>query len=102
MKTIYIAGPVTGDPDYRKKFFAAETYLAAKGWIVLNPAHLPSGMEPEKYLPICLAMVEAADAVILLNSFTKSDGAMVEYRYAEYQKKELFGNLEHVPILKEV
>ena len=31
MKRIYISGPITGTPNYRKKFDAAEVDLATKG-----------------------------------------------------------------------
>ena len=100
-KVIYIAGPIKGVSDYREKFFAAEQYLTCKGWMVLNPAYLPDSMEPEQYMPICIAMLEQADAVLLMQGFTRSGGAMLEYKYAEYQNKTLYGNLESVPVLKE-
>ena len=99
-KVIYISGPITGDPDYLKKFFAAEQYLTCKNWTVLNPAYLPGNMDPKKYMPICMAMLEAADAILLLHGFTHSDGSMLEYKYAEYQGKEMFGSLEAVPVLE--
>lgn len=98
---IYIAGPVTGDPDYRDKFNAAECYLIVKGWRVLNPAVLPDDLDPDDYLPICMAMLDRADAVVLLRGFAHSEGAKIEYMYSEYQKKEVYGALEAVPVWKE-
>lgn len=35
---IYIAGKITGDPDYRAKFADAQRQIEAQGHIVLNPA----------------------------------------------------------------
>lgn len=98
MKSIYIAGPMSGKPDYgRRDFCAAESYLSAKGWIVVNPACLPIGLAPGAYMPICLAMVQAADAVVLLNGWGKSHGAWLEAEYAKTQGKTLIYGLEEVP-----
>lgn len=43
---IYIAGKITGEPNYKEKFDIAATSLEAQGHIVLNPAELPEGMLP--------------------------------------------------------
>lgn len=89
--TFYIAGKMSGLPDLgRAKFNAAARFLRSKGHIVLNPAELPDGMPREKYLPICLAMVSAADAVLALSDWEYSEGAKVEVRFARYQGKQLF------------
>lgn len=53
---IYIAGKITGDPDYRAKFADAQRQIEAQGHIVLNPATLPEGMEPmdtDKHISEC-------------------------------------------------
>ncbi|EGO2557451.1 DUF4406 domain-containing protein [Escherichia coli] len=42
---IYIAGPMTGYPDYNRAAFNAKaSELMAEGHIVLNPAVLPGGL----------------------------------------------------------
>lgn len=88
---IYIAGKMTGLPDLgREKFNAAEKDLRELGYIVLNPACLPVGLPSEGYLPICLAMLEQADGIYLLNNWTDSPGARLEKAYAEYQGKAIF------------
>ena len=101
MKTIYIAGPMKGDPDYRTKFNAAESYLSLKGWTVLNPACLPEGLRPGSYMPICLAMVEAADALVIFRDVNEYSGAQLEKAYAAYQKKPVYIGLESVPVLQD-
>ena len=75
--------------NYRERFDAAER--AAKGfdWVVLNPATLPKGLPNEQYLPICLRMIDAADAVLLLDGWEQSKGATIEKMYAEYQGKRI-------------
>ena len=86
---IYIAGPIKGHADYIERFCAAQLDLEARGWIVLNPADLPAGMPAERYMPICLAMLQQADAVYMLQGWEGSDGAGIEYLLAEYQGKEV-------------
>ena len=97
---IYIAGPMALDPKYHDKFAAAESYLIMKGWTVLNPAWLPKGMRPHSYMPICLAMVKEADAIVGLAGWENSHGASIEIKYARYQGKQVFENIESVPVLQ--
>lgn len=101
MKAIYIAGPMNGDPNYETKFNAAESYCSWKGWIVLNPASLPKGLRPTAYMPICLSMVDAADAIVLLDGWQNSQGARIESEYAGYHGKMICHGLENVPILED-
>lgn len=46
-KTVYLAGKITGDPFYRSKFYEAQKKLEEGGFIVVNPALLPSERFPE-------------------------------------------------------
>jgi hypothetical protein len=89
-KAVYIAGSIANCKGYKTKFRAAEKELKRRGFIVLNPAKLPQGLRPEAYMPICLAMVEAADILCLIgDDWHKSRGAMTELRFAEYQNKQV-------------
>lgn len=90
-KVIYIAGPMTGLPELnRPAFMEAEKALTEAGFVVLNPAWLPVGLPPEKYMPICLAMLDAAEAVYLLKGWGISHGTLIERSYALYQGKAVF------------
>lgn len=84
---IYIAGKITGDPEYRKKFACAARQVEALGHIALNPAELPEGMTPEEYMRICFAMLDVADELWYLADAAKSAGARVEMQYCRYIKK---------------
>lgn len=49
---IYIAGKITGDPNYKMKFrmtakHIQELYPTA---VILNPAELPEGLTPKDYM----------------------------------------------------
>ena len=94
---VYIAGKMTGLPDLGKeKFNDAAKMLRDEGHIVLNPAELPDGMPSERYLPLCLAMVNAADTVYALDNWKNSNGARIEVRYARYQGKNVVMEADHV------
>ena len=88
---IYIAGPMSGKPNHNRGVFneMAEN-LELCGHVALNPASLPATLPDAKYLPICMAMIEAADAVFFLKGWQHSEGAKAEYYYAKRQRKDLF------------
>ena len=85
---VYIAGKITGDPDYRAKFADAQRQIEAQGHIVLNPATLPEGMEPKDYMRICFAMIDVADEVWMMPRWAASEGAALELRYCRYICKD--------------
>ncbi len=86
---IYIAGKITGDPEYRKKFACAARQVEALGHIAMNPAELPEGMEPAAYMRICFAMLDVADELWYLADAAKSAGARLEMQYCWYVKKRV-------------
>lgn len=94
---VYISGKMRGLQDLGREHFArAEERLAEAGHVVINPAVLPLGLRSESYMPICLAMVDAADAIYMLEDWHDSPGAKLEHDYAVAQKKTvLFENHSH-------
>ena len=100
-RSIYIAGPMKDDPNYKTKFDAAEAYLTWKGWTVLNPSVLPQGLKPHAYMPICLTMLNAADAICALAGSEFSQGATLETGFAGYQGKPIYHGIEDVPNISE-
>ena len=85
---VYIAGKITGNGRYREEFAAAERKVRARGHIPLNPAALPEGMEPADYMRICMAMLDSADAIAIMENWTESTGARIEFAYAQYVNKK--------------
>ena len=78
---IYIAGPMTGLPDYNYPAFnAAAVELRAAGLEVCNPAENP---EPEckswaGYMRMALAQLVTCDSIYLLKGWESSKGARIE------------------------
>lgn len=83
MSKVYIAGKITGDPNYRDKFARAEAELKRQGHLVMNPAILPEGFEWETYMHITVTMLNACDTIYLLEDWQDSRGAQIEAKIAQ-------------------
>ena len=89
-RTIYIAGKITGDPNYKEKFAAAQKELEAAGYVVLNPAWLPSeGFEYDAYMRMSTAMLYECEEVCFLSNWKESKGAINELTIALENDKEV-------------
>ena len=94
---IYIAGPISGVPDYKKTFNQAENGLLVRGHTPLKPSVLPMGLTNEQYARIDFAMIDSADAVLFLTDWEYSAGANLEKAYCEYVGKPIYYSLGEVP-----
>ena len=85
MKHIYLAGPMTGLPEFNYPAFFTETdRLQALGYQVENPANNP---EPpckswEGYMRLALAQMVRCDTIAMLPNWGNSRGAAIEFRLA--------------------
>ena len=86
MKRIYIAGPMTGLPEFNYPAFNAEAArIRALGYHVENPAENPA---PEcgtwqGYMRAALRQMLTCDTVVMLKGWGKSKGAAIEYNLAK-------------------
>lgn len=91
-KIVYIAGPMSGLPNYnREAFFREAEKLRQLGAIVLNPAHAPDGLRShDSYMRIALAMLGEADCMVVLPNWKNSKGVAMEMDFAARHKKPIF------------
>ena len=74
----------------RSAFYEAERRLRENGYQkILNPASLPDGLTYDQYMSIDLAMVTAADMVVLLPGHETSKGSKAERSLAESLMKKV-------------
>ena len=78
---IYIAGQITGNPDYMSQFSNAEKRLTEFGHAVINPVK-NQGFSYKEYIDIGLCELMRCDTIYLLKGWEKSNGANLEYLYA--------------------
>lgn len=82
---VYLAGKITGDPNYREKFAEAAKKLEERaGVTVISPAVTPEGLKKADYMRICFAMLESADTAAFLPDWEDSPGAQLEKHWCEY------------------
>lgn len=90
---VYIAGAITSDPEYKKKFKSAEKDLRLRGHDVVSPIY-HSGPTYKDYLIQGLAALSGCDAIYLLSDYAASPGAQLELRFATLVGiKVLYGSL---------
>lgn len=86
---IYIAGPITGDPDFLKKFTDAEEEIRAHyaGNVeIVNPAYMDktlASFSHRKQVDFCLQLLSECDMIYLLEGWENSTGAQAEYGFAK-------------------
>lgn len=110
MKEIYIAGPMSGYPEFNfPAFFKAQADFEAKGYKVWNPANKDSeaavqadvsfatgdasilvknGWDWQDAFEWDCSKVLRSDAIFLLKGWEASPGARAEWAVAQFAKKQ--------------
>lgn len=87
-KTVYIAGAISDDKNYKQKFRKAEEYLRSIGFErIINPTCVPDNLPYKSYAPISIAFVQVSDIIYVLKDFENSRGAIAEISYASMSGK---------------
>lgn len=90
---IYIAGKITNDPNFQRKFADAERKLTEQNVEVINPAKISSALPQlthREYMSISFILIDTADAVAFLPDWEESCGASQEMGYAIARGKEIY------------
>lgn len=86
MARVYVAGPMSGLPDYnRAAFIRVEQELMAQGHIVFNPARKRLGKNAtwDDYMRLGIADLMRCDTIHLLPGYEDSRGATIELELAK-------------------
>ncbi|MBP3762920.1 MAG: DUF4406 domain-containing protein [Bacteroidales bacterium] len=90
---IYLAGKITGDPDYRVKFRAGVIHLLRLGWEyndIVNPVKAcPEGWGWWRCMARCLRLLAGCGWVAMLPDWNESRGARIEHRVAQLLRKNI-------------
>lgn len=81
---VYIAGRISGTPDFKERFAAAERWLEQQGFTdIFNPAaKQPEGLTYKEYIDRDLKELMGCDAIYLMPDWEESKGARLEKNYA--------------------
>ena len=92
MKKIYISGPITGNTNAEANFQSAEAFLRAKGFDPINPMKLSHdhSQKWEDFMKEDIKSLMDADAIYMLRSSDKSEGAQLELFIAVKLKMPVF------------
>ena len=86
-RKVYLAGPITGCPDFMTNFDQAHAYLECQNFQVFNPARvtatLPSShMERQNFIDLGLVLLGMCNIIALIPGYEESTGCCAEKAYA--------------------
>lgn len=92
---VYIAGKITGNPNYQQQFAEAEKWLLSIGYKPINPAKNECQSYKE-YIDTGLKQLMDCEAIYLLPNYQDSKGALLEYQYAITTETKIIERSENI------
>ena len=84
MIRIYIAGAISGNPNYKQDFDAAKKLLRKEGVQVISPCdYIPSSWSWKKAMREDIKLLMDCDFIYFCNDITNSRGAIIEKNLAK-------------------
>lgn len=81
---VYLSGPISSNLDgYQQEFSIARDLVKGAGYTPVDTCFLPLGLKESDYMRIAISVMEAADIVVALKNWTRSQGAQIEWAYAQ-------------------
>lgn len=97
-KVVYIIGAMSNRENYNHAlFYRVEKLLTAMGFVVINPANLPIGMDYIKYMNFSIASVTSCDFLYKLPNSDDSHGVLLENTLANSFSKPVYESFNAVP-----
>jgi hypothetical protein len=103
-RKIYVAGPMTGLPDFNYPAFnVAAAKLRAIGHTVFNPAEnpVPACGTWQGYMRLALAQLVQCECIVLLPGWSDSRGALIEHKLAKVLQMEVVHFLDDPVLMRE-
>ena len=86
---VYLSGPISSNlAGYQEEFSLARVLVRKAGYTPVDSCFLPLGLKESDYMRISLASLEAADTVVAIKGWTNSQGAQIEWAYAQRTGKQ--------------
>lgn len=84
IKTVYISGPITHNPDYIVDFKRAEDTLKKTNVLPINPVSFSRpGFSWDYYMRKDIRLLMGADVILMLRGWWRSKGARLERKIAK-------------------
>ena len=91
MNAVFISGPYTGRPFAKLAFARAARNLKDAGFRPINPTRIvPREWGQDQAMELCLKLVDISDAVLQLDGWNESVGAVKEWHHALASNKPLY------------
>lgn len=89
-KTIFLAGAISDNKNYKQQFANAIEEYRNYGFKVLSPTFIPDNLEYKQYFPITFGMIDTSDMMVVLSGGDKSKGVQKEIAYAKLIGKPIY------------
>lgn len=90
----YLAGPISGRPNFMEEFQEAKGWLEQRGEYVCSPAHMTSllpnaQMERKHFMQLGIALLSICGKIAVMPGWEKSRGCQMEVAYAKANGMEI-------------